>query len=805
MKPLTIELTGAKGISFGLGIDTLKLDLSKLHGLVAITGPNGAGKTTFIENLTPFPRLASREGALAKHFNLKASKRDLAFIYDGILWRSLLLIDALTGKSEGYLYRDGSPLNDGRISTYKDAVSEVFGSEELFFRSMFRAQNAESIASLTAGELKKIFMEMFALGRYEIYSMICGKQAQALEISAESIRAANEFLLKRTSELESLKADRDFTKHQIKELQQTAEQVKVNVLETEKTVGLNTAANAAANEQMKGLEENQRRLALNGRERDDEEAKHKLEKAAGEAEVEEMKREIEFFEHRLRDDAILRKDLEELEVLEEDEARFKQQELAASVLVGKRSEVQREAGLKRQALMKGESTLRETKSSITSKIQKLQATIESDHTMRLQLYKKDLQSSVLIDEVPCKSVPSLPDQCKLLAGARSSRANAEQLKAKIDGFNPEAAFEERGGSALHEERNKIDAELKEVDAQRVAIDDGTEEMLSALGEPQELDQDGAARRRLRIKELVSAKDEIAQLDALKTKLPLKQEALSKASQQLEREIDRNRNALKRILLEEKELRDAREMMARGLPDEITRSRWIQDAERLAAAKRDLESLQAELKEHGEQLARLEARIEEALKAQEEIKISEAKLVKCNEASSAWRFLQKACSPDGIPALELDQAAPEISQISNDLLDAAFGTAFQISFETTRKDAKGKRDIEDFLVRVFNQEGERTLEDLSGGERIWIEKAIGEAFGICLARRSDKKMLTSFVDEMDGALDAESRERFVQMLKRSHEIGGRELTMLITHSRELWNHCEQRIEFDPAAGKVEVFS
>ena len=55
-QPLSLTLTGFKGIRSVLGRDTITLDLEALVGdaqLVAIAGSNGRGKTTVMDNLHP--------------------------------------------------------------------------------------------------------------------------------------------------------------------------------------------------------------------------------------------------------------------------------------------------------------------------------------------------------------------------------------------------------------------------------------------------------------------------------------------------------------------------------------------------------------------------------------------------------------------------------------------------------------------------------------------------------------------------------------------------------------------------------
>jgi exonuclease SbcC len=168
----------------------------------------------------------------------------------------------------------------------------------------------------------------------------------------------------------------------------------------------------------------------------------------------------------------------------------------------------------------------------------------------------------------------------------------------------------------------------------------------------------------------------------------------------------------------------------------------------------------------------------------------------------WRLLQRACSKDGIPALELDAAGPAVSRIANELLASTFGTRFQISFETTKMSKDNKKQLETFDIRVYGEEGEKRIEDLSGGERVWIEKAIQEAIAIYLSEKSGKEYLTSYADEADGALDPDNKQHFVDMLRESFKLGRRYFTFLITQTPEIWQQIQQQIHLKPAEGKLE---
>ena len=93
MRIESLRFKGFIGIQRGLGLDEITIDFRDVPGLVAFDGMNGSGKTTVLENLHPFPQLASREGALYHHCHLRDSAKELCFTYDGHSYRSLIKID----------------------------------------------------------------------------------------------------------------------------------------------------------------------------------------------------------------------------------------------------------------------------------------------------------------------------------------------------------------------------------------------------------------------------------------------------------------------------------------------------------------------------------------------------------------------------------------------------------------------------------------------------------------------------------------------------------------------------------------
>jgi len=173
-----------------------------------------------------------------------------------------------------------------------------------------------------------------------------------------------------------------------------------------------------------------------------------------------------------------------------------------------------------------------------------------------------------------------------------------------------------------------------------------------------------------------------------------------------------------------------------------------------------------------------------------------------ERLSDWRLIQRACSKDGIPALELDAAGPAISRIANALLASSFGSRFQIRFETTRLSKDSRKQLETFDVGVYGQDGEKSLEDLSGGEQVWIERAIAEAIAIHLSESSHRSFGCTFQDEADGPLDPENKQNYLAMLRESFRLGRRCYGFIVSQTPDIWQQVDQRIHLDPARSQVQ---
>lgn len=191
-----ITLRGFKGIKHGMGLDEIAIDFDGLEGLIALAGDNGLGKTTVLENMHPYRTMKSRAGALHHQCFLKDSRKILEFTMDGNRYRSDIRINAMTGKQEAFLYVNGNDESEitGKLKEYDAAITEMLGSEALFFSSIFCAQNSAKLTDLKPAELKQLFTEFLRLDVIAGYEDTAKKVLAKLDTRLQTARGAVDML-----------------------------------------------------------------------------------------------------------------------------------------------------------------------------------------------------------------------------------------------------------------------------------------------------------------------------------------------------------------------------------------------------------------------------------------------------------------------------------------------------------------------------------------------------------------------------------------------------------------------------------
>ena len=153
-------------------------------------------------------------------------------------------------------------------------------------------------------------------------------------------------------------------------------------------------------------------------------------------------------------------------------------------------------------------------------------------------------------------------------------------------------------------------------------------------------------------------------------------------------------------------------------------------------------------------------------------------------------LRTACGRNGVPAMIIESALPELEASANELLGRMTNGRMNVRFDTQRMSQKGDA-IETLEIRIADEVGERAYELFSGGEAFRINFAVRIALSRMLARRAGAALRTLFIDEGFGTQDAQGRERLVEAIKAIETDFDR--IFVITHIDELRDAFPARIE------------
>lgn len=165
------------------------------------------------------------------------------------------------------------------------------------------------------------------------------------------------------------------------------------------------------------------------------------------------------------------------------------------------------------------------------------------------------------------------------------------------------------------------------------------------------------------------------------------------------------------------------------------------------------------------------------------------------AIGRFKSLERAFGKDGVPALLIEQALPEIEANANKILGRLSGGTMRVHFEAQAKYKDEKRkDLRETLdIRISDGAGERDYEMYSGGETFRVNFAIRLALSEVLAQRKGARLQMLVVDEGFGSQDALGRQRLVQVI---NEVKGNFAKILIiTHLDELKDVFPTRIEVE----------
>jgi exonuclease SbcC len=159
----------------------------------------------------------------------------------------------------------------------------------------------------------------------------------------------------------------------------------------------------------------------------------------------------------------------------------------------------------------------------------------------------------------------------------------------------------------------------------------------------------------------------------------------------------------------------------------------------------------------------------------------------------YKALERAFGKDGVPAMLIEQALPQIETKANEVLDRLSNGNMSVRFITQKeyKDS-AREDLRETLeIEISDSVGRRDYEMFSGGEAFRINFAIRLALSEVLAQRAGARLQTLVIDEGFGSQDAMGRQRLVEAINLVKSDFAK--ILVITHIDSLKDAFPTRLE------------
>lgn len=149
--------------------------------------------------------------------------------------------------------------------------------------------------------------------------------------------------------------------------------------------------------------------------------------------------------------------------------------------------------------------------------------------------------------------------------------------------------------------------------------------------------------------------------------------------------------------------------------------------------------------------------------------------------SIYKELQFAFGKNGVPAMMIETAIPELEVSANDLLARMTEGRMHLRLSTQREKVSGG-SMETLDIEIADELGTRPYEMYSGGEAFRINFALRVALSKMLAGRAGAHLRTLFIDEGFGTQDDNGRSKLIEAITAVQQDF--DMILVITHIAEL---------------------
>ncbi|MBW3512025.1 DNA repair protein [Janthinobacterium sp. NKUCC06_STL] len=818
MKPLELTLIGFRGIRDGIGRDEITINFEAFGDaqLIALVGANGRGKTTVLDNMHPYLVMPSHVKGNSyggftyyDHVVLPESQKIFTWMQGAARYRSHVVIRKNgRRRTEAYLHiwRDGrwEPLtgddglqSDGKTSTHNHCLESNASSPETFFTTAFSAQGRRHLSAYDNAEIKTLLGDLLRLDHIRALG------AQANDIVRQSRSGLLSIRQERTgvqTELSTVLSEMA----RLADSQLNIEQVQFERQQHHLAADEAKASLATVCAQRDAMQEQEARRTQLLQERADIISR-------GRRIVTELDKQKVREQERLT--ALDSRVAQACTATEKNRQRLvdEQERLKRIVYSGRfvgratrRQSILQLIGQRRgdavAELRRHVTQLNELHSSIAACRQKI-ALVEraaGEAVFRAEDLRRRFG---LTAEVPCAGT-ELQERCKLLGDAHTAKPLVPSAHLEV--------------VRLENERRSIMADITELVSQATALSDTPDKLKNAESKL------GVVRAKLawesqlaaRAGELANAQESLVlvveQLDQL-----IKAQSLGRQSAHEERSAA-TASITATAHRRDEEARSHRLLLDRvqGLLDAMPPPF---DPQRVVAAEQEVLRCHIEVNRIEQRyLAAVrceqqlgDARLRQAALAKKII-LLDCRIGRIETAIGSWALLAKCLSNDGLIALAIDDAGPELSTLTNDLLLTCHGARFTVAIKTqVEKNAKGELgEGFDIVVHDGLNDGHKSVTLMSGGEKIWINECLTRAMALYLAQRtaafsghggSD----TLFSDEADGAFDQDHKRVFMAMKREVLRLGGYHREFFISHTPELVTMADAVLDLDQFAAEGHV--
>lgn len=791
------------GVSFP---DEFSVDLESIPGpLVAVTGENGAGKSTFLELFgASMYRVCPTRGSLSD----LATRRDSfleTVVVNGSSHRIRHVVDAVSGKAEAVVTDEqGNPLvASAKLKEFDAWAAKHLPPREVFYASMFAAQKAQGFLDMKPSERKSVLLRVLGIEHYEALAEKAREHARDAKAAGATLDARIRDERARSLSPEAVEAEHKALIAQRSELENALATARA---ELDKTLAAEQLALAAQQDV----------------------SAHRARRTEIQARLQLAEKKLSDVAERLKNNAGVLARADEIRA-----AKARADEIDATI-----NDLATRAEAGRGAVSTAQTALEVATAAAGSLRQRLSATnLRADrarsrcadkaavaeaakHVARLPAKVEGLEADVARHELGIRTTQDLivNSATNRITGLR---AGLETIAADGECDRP---FVARGALTADDEASALAAEApatveehrRQLKAAQLSLATMRKELQAAERMAARADEVAAAETELAeaLAEAAALETEIAEVDRSVVEKTADIATARAASVDLDTAwtaASSERETLRPLTKLAEPLMQAEARLAELQPQHAAHTADVAalkvELEQLGAAPADtvlpdVAGAKARVENASRAIASLDSTIAVTVSQMEEARAAEKRLAallterRAADAEVAdWTRLADDLGRDGLQALEIDAAGPELTALVNDLLHTCVGPRWTVSIQASRLSADGKKVLEGCEVTVLDTEKGRDGEagTLSGGESIIVGEAVSLALSMLACRRSGVQGPTLVRDETGAALDPKNAVAYVAMLRRACELVGASRCFFVSHSADVQALADARLE------------